>query len=116
MTWPRSPVYPLFSPDGKWLAVLTQLAGERTWNYPPDAIQSPDTSCEVILYYTGQFQVARRFHFEDGNFATFSGQSFAFNPRRLAFSPDGHHFLIGCDGAVLIECSTGKIVRQFDVK
>ncbi len=115
---------PVFSPDGKLLAVLTQPANSPTWRYAPTPSgfeygrQQQGTTCELVFYDTQTFQPVRRWHFEDGTFRTWhaNGHRASLNPRRLAFSPDGKHVLIGCDGVLLIEVETGKIVRQFDVQ
>ena len=113
-------VCPRFSLDGRQLAILSQPANAPRRLDPVGAggiqpgPEQPGTTCELVFYETNKFQVQRRFVFEDGAFALYAGRRESLNPRRLAFSADGRHLLIGCNGLVLIETETGKIVRQFD--
>jgi hypothetical protein len=38
----------------------------------------------------------------------------AFNPARLAFSPDGRPLLVGGSGLTLFDRATGDVIRRFD--
>lgn len=117
-------VCPLFAPDGQKLAVLTQAAsGSRYANDEKGIVidrRHAGPGCELCIYDTKTFAMTHRWQFEDGAFRTWYarfGKSMLhpeYNPGRLAFSPDGKHLLVGCNGAVLVEAATGKVVRQFD--
>lgn len=125
----KSQALPRFSPDGKTLTVLTQPANATRWNYNPKdpsgfdlKRQQADAGCDLIFHDVATLQPVRRWRFEDGRFGTWyarSGNSDLYpehNPARLAFSPDGKHVLVGCNGVVLVESATGKVVRQFEPK
>jgi len=110
-------VLPRFSLDGRTLAVLTQPVWRdaKTPGGLEIGRQQAATPCELVLHDTDGFGLQRRFRFEDGAFRTYHAnrQKESLNPARLAFSPDGRQILVGCNGVVLLDAKTGKIVRQF---
>lgn len=116
-------VLPRFAPDGLTLAVLTQPANSPVWRYAdtPSGFEfgreQVGTACELVIYQTDGFAELRRFRFQDGTFRTYhaNGPRESLNPARMAFSPDGKQILVGCNGVVLIDAETGKIVRQYDL-
>lgn len=114
-------VLPRFSPDGRTLAVLTQPANSPVWRYAdtPSGFEfgrrQVGTTCELVLYDTAGYGVRRHFRFQDGTFRTYHANrpQESLNPSRLAFSPDGRQILVGCNGVILLDTDTGRIVRQY---
>lgn len=121
---------PVFSPDGRTLLVAVQAAGGPRWTYDGDAPGGFDirkdadaAGCDVVLYATDGFKEVSRLRFRDGSFSTHyfrfgrprrvAPQNPEYNPPRFVWSPDGRHVLAGCNGVVLVDPATGKVVRQF---
>jgi WD40 repeat protein len=121
---------PLFSPDGKTLALAQQQTRGEAWKYGKGRNEddAPDvgagrSGCEVRFYETAGWKETARWQFADSAFPTFSTRLVRTtrtapedNPPRFAFSPDGKHLLAGCNGLVLVDAATGKVVRQYAVK
>jgi hypothetical protein len=117
--------FPFFSPDGKVLAVGTQSTRRLRWyqeapgqEYRRERSVAP-AGCEVVFYDAATFQRLRRWRFEDGAYRTWYARTTKagdlypeYNPARFAFSPDGKAVLAGCNGAVLVEAASGKVIRR----
>ncbi len=115
-------VCPAFSPDGKQLALLTQQVLSATWKYTNTAtglatkLESIGDRTELWMYDIETAKVDRRWTFENGAFPTWHWGTNVLDhdPRRVAFSPDGRYLLVGCNDVVLINATTGKVVRKYD--
>lgn len=125
----RGHVLPFFAPDGKTLALATQPANDPQWEYGktkpgdfPIRRDKPGTGCEVIVLEPAGLKEAAYWQFQDGSFRTYYARQGRnqlhpeYNPERFQFSPDGRYLLAGCNGVVLLETASGRIVRQFVVQ
>ena len=115
---------PIYSPDGRELAVLMQGLSRREQGFGEapgdkklDAVRDV-VPAGVVFFETGKFTPVRHWQFSDGKHRLWHANRppASLNPQRIAYSPDGKNLLVGVGGVTLIEVATGKVVRQFDLK
>jgi hypothetical protein len=114
---------PVFSPADDTLAVITQPTVSVRWRRDPaapsgfafDTIATGE-DCEITLHDAATLAPTRRFRIADGRFRIIHANRppVAYNPPRLAFSPDGRQLLVGSSGLTLFDRTTGEAIRRFD--
>ena len=74
----------------------------------------------MVFIDTDTLRERQRWRFLDGSYRTWYARfgrdttEPEYNTARFVYSPDGKYFLAGCNGVVLVDVASGKVVRQFD--
>jgi len=116
-------VRPVFSPADDALAVITQPTESLRWRRDRAApggfafeTVADGEECGIAIHDGAALDVTGRFRLPDGRFRIIHADrpAIAFNPQRLAFSPDGRQLLVGASGMTLVDRTTGRVIRRFD--